>query len=118
MKIFIADTNKVETLSLIDAQYGCNYVQDFIGNHGGLDATEKEIGFHFNSESDMWETNQAEFDWWDAEIEEYQMLEYRIAELVNIHGIEAVWAIINDVPAELSDLVDVVNEALYEAFGG
>lgn len=116
MKIFITDTNKTEFLGLIDHVTGCDYVQDFIGNHGGLNPKEKDSGFHYNQDTEMWETNQAEFDWWKKVIDDIQALEYRIEELSKIHGKEKVYEVIHNVSADLEDYCWIANSDLDEAF--
>jgi hypothetical protein len=76
MKIKITDTNKIETLEIIDPATGTNWINDLMGNHGELP--------DYDEDSDTYELNQACFNWWEDVAEKLQTANYRLHEIRRI----------------------------------
>ena len=116
MNIIIKETLAVETLSIIDPKSGVDYISDFIGNQGALSDGQ----FTWNDEKHAFECDQDTFDWWDKVVAEHQALGYRIQELAEEHGAEAVhnaYVEHERSHVDLEDLPHAINSALDEAFG-
>jgi hypothetical protein len=67
MNVKIKETGKVESLSIIDPKNGVNWINDFIGNYGALSDGQ----FSWNNEEDVFEADQATYDWWYNVIKAY-----------------------------------------------
>ena len=114
MKIIIKETQKIETLSIIDPKTGVDYIADFVGNAGALIDGQ----FEWNEEFDAYICDQETYDWWEEVISDNQELDNRIHELAKVHGSEAVHnAICEAGSIDLEDHAANVNRALDEAFG-
>ncbi|SMB89282.1 hypothetical protein SAMN05660772_02863 [Pasteurella testudinis DSM 23072] len=74
MEIIIRQTNKKESLTIIDPKTGCNYISDFIGNTGALNDGQ----FTYDDDKNAWICDQDTFDWWEYVVAENQALNYRI----------------------------------------
>lgn len=116
MNILIKETLAVETLSIIDPKSGVDYISDFIGNTGALIDGQ----FAWDEEKNTYVCDQETFNWWNKVVGEHQALNYRIQDLTEEHGSEAV----NDAyidqercHVDLEDLPYQINTALDEAFG-
>ncbi|EKO3667240.1 hypothetical protein M3891_003016 [Vibrio metschnikovii] len=113
MNIIIKETLANETLSIIDAKTGVDYIADFIGNQGALSDGQ----FIWNDEKDAFECAQDTFDWWNKVVAEHQALNYRIQQLAEEHGQEAVYNAYHDnCHVDLEDLPHVINSLLDEVF--
>ncbi len=113
MNIFIKETEQLNTLTLIDPKSNVNYIDDFIGNYGAL--TDGQ--FTYDNELDAYICNQETFDWWEQVIHDNQNLDYRIQELIETHGTDAVYEVIDSaVGVDLKDHAAAMNKALDEAF--
>ncbi|NUZ10172.1 hypothetical protein HUZ36_05205 [Pseudoalteromonas sp. McH1-7] len=116
MEIIIKETSAIETLSIIDPATGCCYIQDFIGNEDGLGSESHQ--FHYDDESGKYVCSQETFDWWSKVVNDNQALNYRIAELCEIHDAVDVYEVVNSNPSnDLEDLAYHVNACLDQAFG-
>lgn len=114
MKIIIKETSAIETLSIIDPKSGVDYIYDFVGNTGALIDGQ----FDWDEDRDAYICDQATFDWWDTVVTANQALDYRIYDLVQDHGSEAVCEVIHAASSvDLEDHAAKVNQALDEAFG-
>ncbi|MBE0436924.1 MAG: hypothetical protein IBX56_14100 [Methylomicrobium sp.] len=114
MNIVINETSATETLSIIDPNTGIDYIQDFIGNTGAL----KDGQFTYDDDQDAYLCDQETFNWWSAVVDANQTLENRIHTLVNEHGSEAVYDIINEAGNfDLEDHAANINQVLDDAFG-
>lgn len=114
MKILIKETSETKTLSIIDPKSGCDYISDLIGNEGALNDGQ----FSWGEDHDAYLCEQDTFDWWDAVVTANQALNYRIHDLVQDHGVEAVYKVIHAAGSvDLEDHAANVNQALDEAFG-
>jgi hypothetical protein len=113
MKIIINETGAVETLSIIGAKSGLNYISDFVGNQGALSDGQ----FVWDEDQDAYVCDQETFDWWQKVVEENQELEYRIHELKEEHGSDEVDKVLEELGSvDLGDLASEINSALSEAF--
>lgn len=112
MKIIIKETSAVETLSIIDPKSGVDYIADFIGNTGALIDGQ----FAWDADRDAYVCAQDTYDWWDAVVTANQALYDRIHDLVQDHGLEAVYEVIDAAGSvDLEDHAANVNQALDEA---
>jgi len=111
MKVIIKETGAKEELCIIDPKTGCDYIADFIGNVGGF------RDFEYNEDEDAYETTMATFSWWEKVVSDNQALDYRIADMKEQHGADAVNDVISGVSVDLEDHASAVNTALDEAFG-
>lgn len=108
MQVKVAGEDGVRELSLIDPDSGVDFVQDFIGNNGGLDY------FHYNG--DEHECSKDTFDWWKKVIDDQQKLVDRIFDLKEEIGSVFVNDAFESIPdCDLEDHAAVVNAALDEA---
>ena len=114
MQVKVIETGEVKTLGLIDPDSGVDFVQDFVGNGGGFENKD----FVYNHEDDVFEATAQAFGWWNQVISDQQELVYRIDELKEEHGSDAVNEVLESVGGhDLEDDAAVVNAALDEAFG-
>ena len=114
MQVKVIETGEVKTLRLIDPDSGVDFVQDFVGNGGGFENKD----FVYNHEDDVFEVTAQAFGWWNQVISDQQELVYRIDELKEEHGSDAVNEVLYSVGGhDLEDDAAVVNAALDEAFG-
>jgi len=105
---------KIEFLELIDPNSGVNVAADIIGNHGALSDGQ----FVRNEDADAYECSPETFAWWKRVLADHQALEERIAALVEEHGSDAVYDVVNSVgDYDLEDIPAAVNAALDGAFG-
>lgn len=112
INIIIKDTDKQETLSIVD-QKGIDYIKDFIGNYGAFNDGQ----FTYNDDKDVYICDQDTFDWWSKVVSDNQALKNRLAELRETFGSDAVQEVIDQASdVELEDLALSVNNALDEAF--
>lgn len=108
MKILV--NNQVETLSLIDPNTGCDWVNDFIGNAGGFNQ------FVWNDELDVFICTEEDFYWWKNIIEQQQSLSEKIYSYSKKYGYDAVMNVINDYDVEFEDYAAIICDALDEVF--
>ena len=113
MKLYIKETGKIETLSIIDPKTGCDYIFDFVGNTGAFD---REFEKTDNENADF-AISQADYDWWAKVVADNQALDYRIADLVAKHGYDRVMDAVMDASSDLEDDAAAANAALDEEFG-
>lgn len=66
MKIFNTTTGKEVSLTIIDRKTGCEWTNDLIGNAGAL---------NYNSDREMAEMSQEDFEWWSNTIEGLEKIE-------------------------------------------
>lgn len=66
MEIYNTTTGKTENLIIIDRKSGIEWTNDLIGNAGAL---------HYNSDLEMAEMSQEDFDWWSNTIEGLENIE-------------------------------------------
>jgi len=114
MKITIKETGETKELSLIDPKTNTDHASDFIGNHGAFvdGQFEQEKG------SNAYVCSQDTFAWWDKVVTDNQLLEYRIHNLIEEHGMEVVHDILDKASSvDLEDHAEHVNRALDEKFG-
>lgn len=111
MKIIIKETGAKQELSIIDPNTGCDYTADFIGNVGGF------RDFEYSEDEDAYKTTMDAFIWWEKVISDNQALDYRIADMKEQHGADAVNDVIAGVSVDLEDHARAVNTALDEEFG-
>lgn len=105
---------QVEMLELIDPKTGVNTAADIIGNYGGLSDGQ----FRYNEEANAYECTPETFEWWKRVLADHQALEERIAELVEEHGSDAVYEVVDSVGGyDLEDMPTAINATLDEAFG-
>lgn len=78
MKIIIKETQKIETLSIIDPKTGVDYISDFVGNTGALIDGQ----FEWNEDRDAYICDQETYDWWKEGVASNQKLVNRTHELV------------------------------------
>ena len=113
MKLYIKETGKIETLSIIDPKNGCDYIFDFVGNTGAFDREFEKT----DNENVDFAISQADYDWWAKVVADNQALEYRIAELAAEHGYDRVMGAVMGVSSDLEDYAAAANAALDEEFG-
>lgn len=114
MNIFIKETSQTETLSIVCPKSGVDYTADFIGNGGGF--LDGQLAW--DDERSACVCDQETFDWWDKVVSDNQELENRIFDLVQKHGFDAVYAVVNESSSvDLEDLAKAVNNGLDEIFG-
>lgn len=113
MKLYIKETGKIETLSIIDPKTGCDYIFDFVGNTGAFD---REFEKTDNENADF-AISQADYNWWAKVVADNQALDYRIADLVAKHGYDRVMDAVMDTSSDLEDYAAAANAALDEEFG-
>ena len=111
MKLFIKETGKIETLSIIDPKTGCDYIFDFVGNACAFEQFEK------TEEDADFAISQADYDWWESVVANHQALEYRIAKLAEEHGSEEVYEVVRGYDSDLEYYAAVVNQALDDVYG-
>ncbi len=104
VKVKIKETNQVEELSIIDAETGCDYVGDFIGNHDALNTQ-----FIYDDENDVWVCDQETFEWWSQVINENQKLNYRIEEMKEKYGSDKIHNVLQDVCCDLENHASQAN---------
>lgn len=110
MKIIINETGATKTLSIIDPKTECDYISDFIGNTGDL------TGYDEDQDAYLWD--QDKYDWWGKVVTAHQALDYRIADLSQEHGSEAVYRIICAAGSDdLEMYIAAANTSLDEVFG-
>ena len=103
---------KQESLNIVDRN-GIDFTIDFIGNHGAL----ADGQFSFNEELNAYECDQDTYEWWAKVIADHQALEDRIAKLREVHGSDAVQAVLGQVGGyDLEDLAAAINRELDAAF--
>ena len=66
MKIYNTTTKKEVSLTIIDSKTGCEWTNDLIGNAGDL---------HYNSELEMAEMSQEDYEWWSNIIKGLEKIE-------------------------------------------
>ena len=66
MKIYNTTTGKESSLTIIDRNTGCEWTNDLVGNAGDL---------HYNSDREMAEMNQDEYEWWKNTIDGLENIE-------------------------------------------
>lgn len=66
MKIYNTTTEKEVSLTIIDRKTGCEWTNDLIGNAGAL---------NYNSDREMAEMSQEDFEWWSNTIEGLEKIE-------------------------------------------
>jgi hypothetical protein len=114
MNCYIKETKQIKTLELISAQTQCDFLADLMGNYGALNDGQ----FVFDAERDAYICAQETFKWWDNVIDEHQELEYRIHELIQEHGRDAVLEVIEDAgDGDLESHASRMNRALTHTFG-
>ena len=114
MNIIINQTSVAKTLSIFDPKTDIDYISDFIGNTGAL--TDGQ--FIWDDDRDAYLCDQDTFDWWEKVVNDNQELEDRIYALVNEHGSEEVYAVINDAGNfDPEDYAANINQILDDAFG-
>ncbi|MNC21863.1 hypothetical protein D3C75_698490 [compost metagenome] len=113
MEIQIKGTSEIKELVLFDSN-GVNWINDFIGNNGGL----RPDGIAYDAEHGTYSASEEEFAWWEKVVADQQQLDNRIAELKEAHGAEAVDAVVSGAAdVDLEDYAAAVNAALDEEFG-
>ena len=114
MKLFIKETGKIETLSIIDPKTGCDYIFDFVGNAG---AFGREFEATDNENADF-AISQEYYEWWAKVVDDTQALEYRIAKLSDEFGSENVNNVVyNHGCYDLETHVSVMNQVLDDVYG-
>ncbi|MFC3167810.1 hypothetical protein [Paracoccus fontiphilus] len=114
MEIIIKATDAVEYLEIISPRTGLNYIEDFIGNTGALVNGE----FTWDEEREAYLADQKVFDWWQEMVTIFQALEYRLHDLREEHGEEAVWNVTQTIDdPELPYFAGALNAALDAKFG-
>jgi hypothetical protein len=73
MKILNTTTGLIESLSIIDPKTGLDWTQDFLGNN--------EAKMNYNDDTEMYEMDGDDMEWWKNVIEKYQANDNRIAEI-------------------------------------
>jgi len=114
MKITIKETGETKELSFINPKSGVNHASDLIDHQGAFvdGQFEQEKG------SNTYVCSQDTFDWWHKVVTDNQLLEYRIHNLIEEHGMEVVHDILDKASnVELEDHAAEVNQALDEEFG-
>ena len=81
-----------------------------MGNAGGFVNGD----FEKDEESGDLLCSQETFEWWDRVITENQELEYRIFDLKEEFGSEAIDEILHDISCDLEDFASVANNAFDE----
>lgn len=105
---------KIEVLELIDPRSGNNCAADIIGNHGGFIDGQ----FVYDEENDVYHCTPETFKWWKRVLSDHQAMEDRIAELIEEHGSDKVYEVVNGVgDYDLEDIPAAVHAELDEAFG-
>jgi hypothetical protein len=66
MKIYNTTTGKVESLTIIDRKSGIEWTDDLIGNEGAL---------NYNTDREMAEMSQEDYEWWSNTIEGLDKIE-------------------------------------------
>ncbi|MBS5835205.1 MAG: hypothetical protein KIC74_00010 [Neisseria sp.] len=113
MKLYIKETGKIETLSIIDPKTSCDYIFDFVGNTGAFDREFEKT----DNENVDFAISQADYNWWAKVVADNQALENRIAELVAEHGYDRVMDAVTSTNSDLEDYAATANAALDEEFG-
>ena len=114
MQIIIDDTSEIETLSIIDPKTGVDYIADFIGNTGALSDGQ----FCWDQDRNVYICDQDTFNWWSTVVTANQALDYRINDLEQEHGSDAVYQVIQAVGSvDFVDHAANVDQALDAAFG-
>lgn len=67
MLVKIKETGEIKELRIVSEETGIEWTTDFIGNYGAL----KDGQFSWNDEEEIYESNQATYDWWFDVIENY-----------------------------------------------
>ena len=118
MQVRIIETGEIETLAIY--ANGCNWVADLIGNHDGFG---KDTSCQFKAMDDeelglVYETSQANFDWWEDCIAGIEYKDRVAASYAEKHGREAVCEVLLQVGGyDLEDQARAEVAALEEAFG-
>jgi hypothetical protein len=66
MKIYNTTTAKEVSMTIIDRKTGCEWTNDLIGNAGAL---------NYNSDREMAEMSQEDYEWWSNTIEGLEKIE-------------------------------------------
>lgn len=73
--------------------------------------------FVYDDDAEHYECTQDDFDWWLKVASDHADLDQKMADLIEIHGHDAVYAVTNDAfCCDLEDQAYYVNQALFEAF--
>ena len=120
MLVKILGSNRIEELELTDSKTGCDWVNDLIGNHDGFG---DDVSCQFRRTEDetygvVFETDEANYDWWEACIANFQKKDYLASLYAEEHGWDAVNEVLYQVGSyDLEDQANAEIAALEEKFG-
>jgi len=107
MKLRIKETQEVKVLEIRDKN-GIEWTNDLLGNHGAL---------QFNDETEEYEMNQEDYEWWSEFIKNHEADEQEVTELAEELGIEEseIWERINqELNCDLGDEHMIIQNVLEE----
>ncbi|WP_321822946.1 hypothetical protein [Pyramidobacter piscolens] len=110
MKIKIRGTGEIKELKIRDRRTGCEYTATLV---------EDDDCITYNRALEVYETDQASYDWWDSMLEQIEHAE-DIKELyIERYGADAVEETLAqyDTPTDLEDQPAAMIAALEDAFG-
>lgn len=114
MKIYNTTTEKEVSLTIIDRNTGCEWTNDLIGNAGDL---------HYNSDREMAEMSQEDYEWWSNTIEGLEKIEdltEEAKELLSSEDFEELEEKLrnegnaNDYEQHIATLTAILNEVIEE----
>lgn len=76
----VGEKSKTTQLSIIDPETGIDFINDFIGNHGGFSE------FTYVEDDDIYYCTEFTYDWWVKVVKDNQDLVDRIHALNRIYG--------------------------------
>ena len=107
MKLKIRETQEVKVLEIRDKN-GIEWTKDLLGNYDAL---------QFNDETEEYEMNQEDYEWWLEYIEKHEADEQEVMKLAEELGIEEseIWERINqNLNCDLGDEHMIVQNVLEE----
>ncbi len=113
MNIIIKETGARHELSIIDPANGVDWINDLVGNTGAFDR-------EFSERTDEGEyiLSSEDYEWWSEVVDGLQAAHDRIYELKEIHGSDAVYAVLESTgDVDLEQQAGEIMNALDEAFG-
>ena len=117
MKVKVIENGRIDILELRNGA-GQDNLADIIGNHDcfGSDTSCQFCRAWDEEEGDIYLTSQANHEWWQDMVDLLEHEQALIEKLIEEHGSEAVYAIIDDIDGDLKDATEARIAALEEAF--
>lgn len=110
MKIRIKETGEVKDLTIIDRKTGCEWTADLVGDDDCIT---------YNRDREIYETDQASYDWWNNMIDKLEHAEDVKQKYIEKYGADAVEDALAqyDTPTDLEDQPSATISALEDSFG-